>query len=300
MAFEEVAYSGTPGEGAMNFVTLRQVLDDFVITMDSDDYISNVSDAAMRNVALRGIREFGFDVTSRVKSIKRTVDSSNNTIALPEDFAGIVKIGVVDSDGILRVFGENKNINYSRKILQDTTADGENVADTIKKDDSNDGPLNIAANQILNREDSKSASSGVTSDSDVDHFIFENYLFQGGIGRLYGFGGGKLSGDYRLNLDQNRIEIDTSGSYTEVVLEYISDEARSTNPVIHVYAEEALRCYLYYKLCERKSTVPANEKARARSEYYNERRKAKARMSNFSKEEALRTIRKNYNLAPKY
>jgi hypothetical protein len=67
-----------------------------------------------------------------------------------------------------------------------------------------------------------------------------------------------------------------------------------------VYAEEALRCYMYYKLCERKSTVPANEKARARAEYYNERRKAKARLSNFSKDEALRTIRKNFKLAPKY
>ena len=27
------------------------------------------------------------------------------------------------------------------------------------------------------------------ADSDLDHFIFENYLFQGGIGRLYGLGG---------------------------------------------------------------------------------------------------------------
>jgi hypothetical protein len=125
-------------------------------------------------------------------------------------------------------------------------------------------------------------------------------LFQGGIGRLYGLGGGRLPGEYRVNLDQNRIEIDTTDSYTEVVLEYMADEARSTNPVIHVYAEEALRSYMYYKLCERKSTVPANEKARARSEYYNERRKARARMDNFSKEEALKTIRKNYKLAPKY
>ena len=83
-------------------------------------------------------------------------------------------------------------------------------------------------------------------------------------------------------------------------MEYVADEARSTNPVIHVYAEEALRSYIYYKLCERKSTVPANEKARARSEYYNERRKANRRLSNFSKEEAMRVTRKNFKLAPKY
>jgi hypothetical protein len=301
MAFEQVAYGGTPGTGAMNFVTLRQVIDDFIITMDSDDYVSNVSDVAIRNIAMRGIREFGFDVTSRVKSIKRTIDSTNGSIELPEDFVDLVKIGVVDGDGILRVFGENKNINYSRRILQDTTGDGATIADTIQKTDSDGGPLNIPSNLILNREDSKSSSAGSDGGgADLDYYVFENYLFQGGIGRIYGIGGGNLSGDYRMNLDQNRIEIEANNSYSEVVLEYIADEARSTNPVIHVYAEEALRSYMYYKLCERKSTVPANEKARARSEYYNERRKAKARLSNFSKDEALRTIRKNYKLAPKY
>jgi hypothetical protein len=96
------------------------------------------------------------------------------------------------------------------------------------------------------------------------------------------------------------VELDTDTGTAEIVLEYIADEARSTNPLVHVYAEEALRCYIYYKLCERKSTVPANEKVRARAEYYNERRKAKARLSNFTKQEALNTIRKNFMQAPKY
>jgi len=291
MAFEDVTYSGsrTTNSETMNFVSLRQLIDDFIVTMDSDDYISNVSDVAIRNIALRGIREFGFDVSSRVRSIKRTIES-NSTIILPEDYVDLVKIGVVDSDGILRVLGQNKNINYSRKL---TTADSTS--------DSDQGPLNIDANLIRNREDDKDATAGSDSgNGDLDHFIFENYLFQGGIGRLYGLGGGHLAGEYRVNLDQNRIEIDTDSGSSEVVLEYIADEARSTNPVIHVYAEEALRSYMYYKLCERKSTVPANEKARARQEYYNDRRLAKARLSNFSKEEALKTIRKNYLLAPKY
>jgi len=117
---------------------------------------------------------------------------------------------------------------------------------------------------------------------------------------MYGIGGGQRVGNYRVNLDQNRIEIDINSSSSSVILEYIADEARSTNPVIHVYAEEALRSYIYYKLCERKFNVPANEKARARAEYYNDRRLAKSRLSNFSKEEALRIIRKNFKLAPKY
>jgi len=293
MAFEDVTYSGKRDSGgnseAMNFVSLRQIIDDFIITMDGDDYISNASDVAIRNIALRGIREFGFDVSSRVRSVKRTIQS-NNTVILPEDYVDLVKMGVVDSDGVLRVFGQNKNLNYSR---QDVT--------TYSDSDSAGGPLDLASNLIPNRTDSKTSTAGSSSGgSDFDFYIFENYLFQGGIGRIYGTGGGHLAGEYRINLDQNRIEIDTESNFVEVVLEYIADEARSTNPVIHVYAEEAIRSYMYYKLCERKSTVPANEKARARAEYYNERRKAKARLSNFSKDEALKTIRRNYILAPKY
>ena len=291
MAFEDVTYSGsrTTNSETMNFVSLRQLIDDFIVTMDSDDYISNVSDVAIRNIALRGIREFGFDVSSRVRSIKRTIQS-NSTIILPEDYVDLVKIGIVDSDGILRVLGQNKNLNYSRKDKDDTG-----------RGDSDAGPLNIPSNLIEDREDDKGATAGNSSDGgDLDYYIFENYMFQGGMGRVYGTGGGHLAGEYRINLDQNRIEIDTESDITEVVLEYIADEARSTNPVIHVYAEEALRSYIYYKLCERKSTVPANEKARARREYYNDRRLAKARLGNFSKEEALKTIRKNYMQAPKY
>ena len=142
-----------------------------------------------------------------------------------------------------------------------------------------------------------------TSSSDADNFnafIFENYIFQGGTGRLYGVGGGSAPGEFRINLDQNRIEIASNSNFTQLVMEYVADEARATDPEVHVYAEEALRCYVYYKLCERKASVPANEKARARTEYYNERRKANARLSNFSKSEALKTIRKNFMQAPKF
>ena len=84
-----------------------------------------------------------------------------------------------------------------------------------------------------------------------------------------------------------------------MVIEYVADEARSTNPSVHLYAESALRAFIYYKLIERKSVVPANEKMRARAEYYNERRLANARLKAFSKEEALKTIRKNFQQSPK-
>ena len=275
---------------SFNKVKLSQVIKDFIITLDGDDYASNASDSAIRNFALRGIREIGFDLGKKVKSLKLSIDTSTDSVALPDDFVDLIKIGIVDADGIVRVFGNNKNINYSRKI-----------ADPVTNTVFDGNPLNIPANQIDDRAADKTATDNTSgSDNDFGQYVFENYIYQGGAGRLYGAGGGHLAGEYRLNLDEDRIEIETNSGFSQVVIEYIADEARSSDPEVHVYAEEALRAYIYYKIIERKSSVPSNEKIRARAEYYNERRKANARLSNFTKAEALKTIRKNFMQAPKY
>jgi len=276
---------------ARNTVPLSQVIKDFIITLDGDDYASNASDSAIRNFALRGIREIGFDLSKKVKSLKLNINTANNTVELPDDFVDLVKVGIVDSDGIVRVFGQNKSINQSRAYAG---RDGEAVYTVSSATDTD-------SDGVYDRVDDKTSTINTPGETDnLDHYIFENYLYQGGYGRLYGVGGGNLAGDYRLNLDQNRLEVDTNSGYSQVVIEYVADEARAADPSVHVYIEEALRSYIYYKIIERKASVPANEKARARSEYYNERRKANARMSNFTKEEALRTIRKNFQQAPKY
>jgi hypothetical protein len=277
----------------MNTVPLSQIIADFKITLDGDDYVSNVSDVALRNFALRGIREIGFDIGKKVRSIKLPIES-NNTVTLPEDFVDLNKIGVVGSDGLLYGFIHNKNINQSQEYSLDSSGNktiNDTAGDVLYKEQ----------NEVYDRTDSKTPTDPDMSNADDYYdFVFENYLYNGGIGSIYGLGGARNRGEYRINLDQNRIEISTRSSTSEVVLEYVADEARSSDPSVHVYAEEALRAYIYWKLVERKSSVPANEKGRARSEWYNERRKANARLSTFSKDEALKTIRKNFKLAPKY
>jgi hypothetical protein len=255
---------------AKNTVSVTQVVNDFVLTLGHDDYVNDASDTIIRQLALRGVRDMGFDMLNRIKSVKLAVDSSNKTVALPEDFVSLVKVGVVGTDGLVYVFGDNKNINYSMKA------------------DSND--------LLVDSKTSNASLGGATNDG-VGSYVFNNYYYSNNEGQLYGYGGGKYSGQYRVNLDQNRIEVDSR--YSEVVLEYVADEARSANPTIHIQAEEALRSYIYYRLIERKASVPSNEKSRARQEYYNELRKANARLKSFSKEEALKTIRKNYKLSPK-
>ena len=261
---------------AYNTISADEIVNEFLALSEDDDFLSSTSEHTIRHFVLRGIREIGFDVSKVVKSMKIAI-GSNNTVQLPADYVDMVKIGVVGSDGMVYVLGENKNINYSMNNSASTSAPTQGTSD------------------------SKTATAGIGSSSgdEFDQYIFHNYFSAGGYGQLYGLGGGQRYGDYRMNYDQNRIEIDTDNSISEVVLEYIADAAKETNPSIHSYASEALRSFAYYKIIERRSNVPMGEKQRARKEYYNNLRLAKARLSNFSKEEALRIIRKNFKQSPK-
>lgn len=268
---------------ARDTISVEQIVNDFILTADGDDYGSNVSSVAIRNYALRGIREMGFDIMKRIKSLKLEVNKDNQTVELPDDFVDYTKIGVVGADGIIYVFGENKNMNKSMKYVVD--ASGNPI------DSDNDG--------VYDREDAKTVANSRPSLTDFETYSFRNFLYQGNLGRAYGVGGGQYSGEFRMNYEQNRIELYSSANYDEVLIEYVADEARSKNPSVHVYAENALRSYIYYRLIEKKASVPMAEKARARQEYYNERRLANARIKSFTKEEALKTIRKNFKQSPK-
>ena len=274
---------------ARNTVPLNQIINDFIITMAEDDFAGTASDNQVRTHALRGIRELGFDVSNKIRSLKLTINSANNTVELPDDYVGWSKIGVVGSDNLVYVLGENKNINYSQAY--DAGAGVKAPTSATANDSDNDG--------VYDRIDDKTSTGDVGIQSGFNSTIFRDYYY-GAQNAVYGAGGGRYRGEFRVNLDQNRIEISPISGVSEIVIEYVADEARSKNPEVHVYLEEALMSYMYYKIIERRSSVPANEKARARQEYYNERRKANSRMKSFTKEEALKTIRKNFKQSPKF
>lgn len=269
---------------ARDTVSIDQIVNDFMLTLDGDDYVNNATSTIVRNYALRGIREMGFDMLKRIKSLKLNVNTDNNTVELPDDFVDYTKIGIIGGDGLIYVFGENKNQNIAMQYVTDVQGN----------------PIDSDGDGVYDRVDAKFLGNGRGTLSDFESYTFRNFLYEGNIGRAYGIGGGKYSGEFRINNEQNRIELYSTTGYDEIVIEYIADEARSENPSVHIYAEEAIRSYIYYRLVERKASVPMAEKSRARQEHYNERRKANARIKSFSKEEALKTIRKNYKQSPKY
>ena len=209
----------------------------------------------------QGLKELSFDVLRQVRTIKLKIQS-DGTVILPDDYVGYVKIGIHGADDRIHVLGLD-----SRRYLK-TDSTGQDVSE-----DSN------------------------------DYYIFRNFMFQGKEGELYGIGGGNNSnGYYREDKENGRLMFSNISVSKTIGIEYISDGVTGLSGdqiKVSPYAEEALRSYIYWKSIQRKRSIIQSEKEAARRDYYNEKRLARARMSKFTKEEALQTSRKAFKQAPK-
>ena len=143
---------------------------------------------------------------------------------------------------------------------------------------------------------STAANSTSVSDDELEP-PFEQYTQKYGIG-----GGNNANGYYRIDYENNVIQFTSDLSGKKIILEYISNNLihpKYGEVMVHIHAEEALRSYIYWKSISRKRNLPPTEKLAAKSEYYNNKRLARARMLKFTKSEALQTTRKAFKQAPK-
>lgn len=122
-------------------------------------------------------------------------------------------------------------------------------------------------------------------------------------GGVFGYGGGQNTNGYYspiVDEDNGQMILTSISAGKFIYLEYLSDGMSDTgDTVVHPYAAEALISFVHWKDVQYKSSFSSNEKYSRRSEYYNEKRKARARMKAFTKEEALQQARKGFKQAPK-
>tara|TARA_R100000329_G_scaffold150827_1_gene144773 strand:+ start:454 stop:1212 length:759 start_codon:yes stop_codon:yes gene_type:complete len=246
------------------YVKLSDIYNDFLLTIEDSDYISSVNPMLVWTTMKRGAREFSLDVHAKLRTKNLTI-GGNNTVDIPTNAISVTKVGFVDSDGLIYQLVENKN-HVAREVSDAPTA---------------------------------GFSGTTTSEEGLNDIVFHNYLLDGNYGQIYGMGGGKTHGTYTMDYPGGKIQLDTSTNATEVFVEYLEDMATMQDPEVHVFAEEPIRLYTYYKLIQSKSNVPGGEKARARKEYFNELRRANSRFTTFNKQEAMSISRKNFRLSPK-
>lgn len=269
---------------ARNKITIEEIVTEYMIGLTPDDYTYGISRTKVRNIALHGARRLGFMLNGKVKSLRMPINKDLMCVELPDDFVDWIKIGQIGSDGLVYVFGQNNNISSAMRYSLDSSGN----------------PIDTDGDGVFDRVQDKTVPPTGADVQTAGTFLFRNYILRDQIGSLYGIGGGQYSGEFRFNSELNRFEISTSMNIDEVIIEYVCDEALDANPSVHPYAENTMYAYIYYKLIEKKAGVPNVEKARARAEYYNEQRLANAMFNPFTKEEALKTIRKNFKQSPKY
>lgn len=253
---------------AKNYVSLNEVIRSLLI-QEGDETTHRLF--YYRDIALRGVKELNFDVVRNVKTIELTVNANLN-VTLPSDFVSISRVGVSKS-GMISPVGQLDDI------------------------------------------DLQASQGGVTGVSNTYTIQWiDEYRNGENMGGIYGLGGGQnRHGYYRFDMESNTIQFDAGFAEAKIVLEYISDgisrltdnnpnypETKANDTQIHVFAEEALRAYMFWKGIQRKRNIPANMKEQARRDWFNEKRIAKSRMKNFTKDEAMQAGNKNSYQAPKF
>lgn len=269
---------------ARHEIPLSEVINDFLLMHKDDDYVNNVDETQVRVYAKRGLRELGFDVTNRVKSILLTLDKSTMSVALPDDYVNYTRIGTIGNDGLFYVFGENPNITAMQRYTEDVNGD----------------PVDSNSDGVYDRTDAKTIVTGTDLPYAEQFYSSRDANYVNAGGGIYGYGGAHRQAYFRVNKEQNRIEISSRADFEEIAIEYLADEARANNPSVHVYAVDALDKYIYSELVKRSAYVPYNEKIRAERDYLSALKLANSRMKSFTKDEALAANRKNYRLSPKF
>lgn len=261
-----------------NKIKLSQIVNDYLLSRDDEDYGSHVSRQKVSLLAKNGIREmlrkFG---GGQIVSIKVALNSGTNSIPFPSDFMDYSKIGFVDGRGQIVLLGRNDRL----AITQDSMLD-----------DLSNILLDSDGYELTSYSDRTSAQS-ISSWADGGSWV--NAMWGGSTAfNAYGREGiANQYGTYVVEYTNERIHFSSDFKQNHVVLEYLSDPTMAADFSVDQRMEEAVKSYIFWKSIERKGNVPENAKQLARKEYYNNYRLANNRIKKFTIVEASKVLKKS-------
>ncbi len=274
-------YDDNSRHGEYQYVTLENVINNFLASRDSDSYVSNASRHRVLHQARRGMRELYYDVVREIRAIELELSPRLN-IELPPDYVNYVRISWVGQDGLLRSMAVDNKMSIAQEYLQDheyyILFDGEGCP--------------LEGSKGLNEPD---ITSGLDINKELEHTSYNfcsKFQPNKNASRIYN------NGRYRIDKHKGVIQFGSDSVDKFIVLEYISDglytgcEGRPEPEIrIHKFAETPLIDWIYWKLIEQRRNVPMNEKTRARREYYNSKRIAKRRINTIRADELLQVFK---------
>ncbi|NND95454.1 MAG: hypothetical protein HKN45_11360 [Flavobacteriales bacterium] len=270
-------YNDNSQWGQYQYAKLDQVVNNYIASRNSDDYDFNSQRHTVIAHSRRIVKEFYYDILQEIKVFEVTLGPTLE-IVLPVDYVDYVRISTRDMAGKLTPIAENRSINISRNYLQDHEynllfdQDGNILEGSTRRD-----------NQFTN------TSKG----GETEYEVCYPSAFNRNLSNVYS------NGAYTVDKESGLIRFSSSVESKDIVIEYISDgffiddgkNEDQTKFKIHKFAESALIDGIYYLSIKNRRNVPANEKQRARKEYYNSKRVAKRRINMSNKVEFLQAMK---------
>jgi hypothetical protein len=275
-------YYDNPDEwGNYQYVTLKEIINNFIMSRDPDDYMATTPRFKILYQAMRGLREFYFDILREIRAIELEL-SPNLTVTLPPDFINYVRISWVDEEGQLHPMAEDKRMSIAAGYLQD-----------------NDYQILFDSDGYVLEDSGRPTQTDNTNLHGLDGGYTQSYQFSSNRFKPNKDTSNSFTnGRYIIDKNRGVIEFGSDAMGRHIVLEYISDglftgfEGRPEEDIrIHKFAESAILDYIFYELLKNRRNVPQNEKARSRKEYFNSRKNAKQRINSLRKDELLQVFK---------
>jgi hypothetical protein len=215
---------------------------------------------------VQAFRELNFDVLQIVKSVRLPVNSYK-AVTIPCDYVDFVRVGNEIGQYIMS-WGQKDSFS------------------NLNKFDSSGNK--IAYGDI-------EATNGVLPNN-WEGFWYTNYINDKGehLGRIFNNKPG-FRESFKVLRERNEIQLDTSYTGAEIVLDYISDGlSTDASNAIHPYASATIEAYIVWKMKENARQYNISERQLAREEFYNQLRVLKGRMNSMDVNDIQRILASNY------
>lgn len=272
----QLYYDNQGNHGSYVYVTLEQIVDDFIDTYTGNGSI--IGKANRRKIvrhAKQGVKQFTINALQDFKAVELELGDTLDII-LPPDYVSYVRISYVNPEtGELMVLSENRNTPMGTAYLQDHEAnvlfdnDGFILEGTTYYDQLND--------TITDRNTIAVANLDTTD-------YYNGVPISGASRTNYKLDPTKnINGTFSINTRQGRIHFTSDNASRVILLEYVSDGLEFTDEAdikVSKLAEIAILNYINYNMMFSDSGIPMYEKNEAKKVYQAEYANAKIKMMN--------------------
>tara|TARA_R110001632_G_scaffold116495_2_gene228168 strand:+ start:344 stop:1288 length:945 start_codon:yes stop_codon:yes gene_type:complete len=287
-------YVNTPQFGEYQFVSLSEIINNFVATYIGEGKIlENTLRGDVHFHAHRALQELHYDTLKSCKSLEVEVCSSLR-VPLPHDYVNYTKITMVGQGGIEQVLYPMRHTSNPKTIEQTgTCTDDGDTADTYTFPDGFDSCGTIAPTSST--WDAFSGGNGVlggssTSSNNHSHSHGHDDIFSTRFGLQPEHA--QTNGSFFIDCNTGMVYLSSNVAGKKIIIHYLSDGHGTTDEaMVPKLAEEAMYKWIAYGCASARVDVGEGVIQRLKKERFAETRKAKIRLSNIKIEEITQLMR---------